>query len=407
MVESTGSRKLAAILMADVVESGRGSGSGNESANRYNRGGNGAGMMGYMRMLTWFALLGGVTIALMAGCHTNPYYDPSRPHHTEDGFKNNYPHDAKPGLWALIGVLIERWWDEPPETAQPWPPPHPPADLVALMERRDNPSITWIGHATLLIQMGGLNIITDPQFSDRASPFNWMGPKRIVPPAIALEKLPHIDVVVISHNHYDHLDEDTLVALAAQLGGAPRFFVPLGLKPWFADLGIDTVEEMDWWDTVRHHGLAIHSVPVQHWSARTRFDTNETLWSGWVLDDGEFRFFFAGDTGYSADFADIGRRLGPFDLAAIPIGAYEPRWFMKVMHVNPEEAVRIHGDLRARYSVGIHWGTFSLSTEALDEPPRLLALALEEADIPPERFFVLSFGETRAMEPLLKQVATE
>jgi L-ascorbate metabolism protein UlaG (beta-lactamase superfamily) len=203
--------------------------------------------------------------------------------------------------------------------------------------------------------------------------------------------------VVISHNHYDHLDLGTVKRLAAQAGGSPRFYVPLGLKPWFSEAGIADVTELDWWDSREMGGVRIHFVPVQHWSKRTLTDRDQTLWGGWVLDHPRYRMFFAGDTGYSKDFADIGRRFGRFDLAALPIGAYEPRWFMAPYHVNPAEAIQIRQDLNAKVALGVHWGTFEMTDEPLDEPPQVLARELARRGIPPESFFVLKHGETRRL----------
>jgi L-ascorbate metabolism protein UlaG (beta-lactamase superfamily) len=210
--------------------------------------------------------------------------------------------------------------------------------------------------------------------------------------------MPHIDVVVISHNHYDHLDEGTVKRLARQPGGSPTFFVPLGLKAWMASKGIhDKVVELDWWEKQSLGTSTFTAVPVQHWSARSLWDRNHTLWGGWRVDTPQGSVFFAGDTGYSEDFKDIRRRLGPVDIALLPIGAYEPRWFMSVMHVNPDEAVKIHADLEARQSVAMHWGTFVLTDEPMDEPPRKLAHALREAGIPHDRFWVMKHGETRKL----------
>jgi L-ascorbate metabolism protein UlaG (beta-lactamase superfamily) len=208
------------------------------------------------------------------------------------------------------------------------------------------------------------------------------------------------------------------------------FFVPLGVKAWFLGHGMQNVVELDWWESATHGGLAFHLVPVQHWSARTPWDRDRTLWGGWIvehpraaarsrlssgsggiaqaskaLDTPEFRFFFAGDTGYSLDFKDIAARFSPIDLAAIPIGGYEPRWFMSIMHVNPEEAVKIHQDLRARQSVGMHWGTFILTDEPLDEPPHRLASARRTAGVSPENFFLMKHGETCRLAPMMRLVA--
>ena len=223
----------------------------------------------------------------------------------------------------------------------------------------------------------------------------------MVAPPLALDELPHIDLVVISHNHYDHLDHKTVQGLNLQSGAAPRFYVPLALAPWFNKRGIDDVVELDWWDGRQHGELSIHFVPAQHWSARTRLDRNKTLWGGWMIEHRDFRFYFAGDTGYSQDFKDIAERFAPIDIAAIPIGAYEPRWFMKTQHVNPAEAVRIHQDLGARYSIGMHWGTFILTDEPIDEPPKAFARAREAAGIPEQEFFLMDFGQTLSVDALL------
>ncbi|MDP2647603.1 MAG: MBL fold metallo-hydrolase, partial [Desulfobacterales bacterium] len=256
-------------------------------------------------------------------------------------------------------------------------------------------TLTWIGHATMLLQLKGINILTDPQYSERASPFQWTGPRRVVPPGLALDKTPPIHLVIISHDHYDSLDRPSLRKLYARKGGGETtFLVPLGLKRWFEAEGIRRVIELDWWDQYDYRDLKITAVPVQHWSQRRPFERNKTLWAGWVVQSADFRFFFAGDTGYAGIFKEIGSKLGPFDLSAIPIGAYEPRWFMRTFHVNPREAVRIHLDVRSKKSVAMHWGTFPLTDEPLDEPPGKLAEALKELRVPEEAFQVLQHGET-------------
>ncbi|MFN0315474.1 MAG: MBL fold metallo-hydrolase [Burkholderiales bacterium] len=333
-------------------------------------------------------------VTALAACSApNPYYDASKPHHTREGFRNNYPHDPKGSFWAWQWERLRRGLPKKPPEGYRF-------DFVKQsILQLPNPSVTWIGHATVLLRVGGLNILTDPQFSERASPVPFAGPKRVVPPAIPLRELPHIDAVLISHSHYDHLDAPSVTALAKQPGGPPLFFVGLGLKTWFAQLGIENVAEMDWWEQRTLSGVTIHFAPVQHWSARTPFDASRTLWGAYVVEHPELRFFFAGDTGYSKDFADIGERFGPIDLAALPIGAYEPRWFMRIFHVNPEEAVQIHSDLKARHSMAIHWGTFErLTDESLYEPPMRLAQALKARNLADDAFWVLRHGETRSIE---------
>ncbi|MFM7784334.1 MAG: MBL fold metallo-hydrolase, partial [Gammaproteobacteria bacterium] len=269
------------------------------------------------------------------------------------------------------------------------------------------PTVTWIGHASVLAQFSGLNVMTDPVFSQRASPVSFTGPMRAQPPGLTLAQLPRIDVVLVSHNHYDHLDEASVQALNAQPGGAPQFVVPLGLKAWFAERGITRVVELDWWDSHRLQGPAgeveVVLTPAQHWSGRTLADRLATLWGGFAVFGPDLHFYYSGDTGYSPDFREIRRRFaarqtaGGFDIALIPVGAYEPRWFMREQHVNPEEAVQVHLDVGARRSMGVHWGTFNLTDEALDEPPRALARALQAKGLGPDNFFLLAVGETRRL----------
>jgi len=253
----------------------------------------------------------------------------------------------------------------------------------------DKIQCTWIGHASMLVQMEGVNILTDPVWSERCSMVQFAGPKRIRPTPCTLKELPKIDAVVISHNHYDHLDYNTVKAL----GNTPRWFVPKGVKAWFTGMGIDNVVELSWWEEAKlTENIKFVCTPCQHWSKRTPFDDNKVLWSSWAMIGASKRFFFTGDTGYCSGFQEIGRELGPFDLAAIPIGAYEPRWFMKPQHVNPEEAVQIHIDLRARNSLGMHWGTFVLTDEDALEPPKKLIEAKQQKNVPLEDFVVLNIG---------------
>jgi L-ascorbate metabolism protein UlaG (beta-lactamase superfamily) len=270
-------------------------------------------------------------------------------------------------------------------------------DLEPFRARGPEPRLAWFGHDTFLLSIGGVLVLTDPHLTGRASPVSFIGPHRYVPLPVRIEDLPRVDVVVISHNHYDHLDLGTVQRLNAQPGGAPQFLVPLGLKAWLAEAGIVRVIELDWWQHAAVGGLTLHLVPAQHFSARTPFDTDRTLWGGWIVDHPSFRFYFAGDTGYGPLFKEIGRRFAPIDLAALPVGSYEPRWFMRSVHIDPEEAVQIHIDVGARRSVGMHWGTFQLTDEALDEPPRALAAALQQHGISAETFFVMQFGEVRGL----------
>ncbi|MBU6291397.1 MAG: MBL fold metallo-hydrolase [Burkholderiales bacterium] len=323
-------------------------------------------------------------------------------------FQNNYLNFEPPGLFDFLKWRWNALRDGHPKSAQ-IPTPIVTADLAFIHANSQagslmQPAVTWVGHATALVQFAGLTVLTDPIFSERASPLSLVGPKRAQPPGIALKDLPHIDVVLISHNHYDHLDEASVRALASQAGGAPLFVVPSGVKTWFTDLRITNVVELAWWQTHRMQSssgpVEIVLTPVQHWSGRSLTDRMDTLWGGFAVFTKDFHFFHVGDTSYSRDFQDIATRFADrqpahgFDLVLIPIGAYAPRWFMKDQHVDPEEAVQIHKDLRARQSVAYHWGTFSLSNEALDDPPIALAAALQAQGIPATAFSAIPIGQT-------------
>ena len=261
-------------------------------------------------------------------------------------------------------------------------------------------NVIWVGHATLLLNHQDVTVLTDPQFSGRASPFQFAGPKRVTPVPFSIADLPEIDIVIISHNHYDHLDEASIRQLA-RLQPQIRYLVPLGLAPLLRTWGAQNVEELDWWQPVQHGDVLIQPTPVQHWSKRTTLDRNKTLWAGWMLQWPDFSFYFAGDTGYSSDFRETAKRLGSPTLAAIPIGAYAPRDFMKSSHVNPEEAVTMFQDLGAQYAIGIHWGTFKLTLEEMNEPPIRLKAALTAAGISTDVFRALQHGEDWAL-PFVK-----
>ena len=319
------------------------------------------------------------------------------PRQGTDGVRNTYPHPDKPSFLAWQWERLRDGLPQPPPGG--WNLPAMQTDPVALSAPGNNPSVTWVGHATMLVRLAGKNMLFDPIFSERASPVGFAGPRRVVPLPIDIPQLPRIDVVMISHNHYDHLDVESIKRLAAMPQGSPRFLVPQGLKAWFVDLGITRVDEYDWWQNTREDTLKITFVPVQHWSKRRLNDTNQTLWGGWVVEGEGLRLIHTGDTGYSKDFQDIGARLGPFDMAFIPIGAYAPRWFMKIMHIDVPEAVQVRADLRARRAIGMHWGTFeSLADEPLDEPPQQLARMRAERGLSRMDFDVMMIGETRQLE---------
>jgi N-acyl-phosphatidylethanolamine-hydrolysing phospholipase D len=338
-------------------------------------------------------------------------------HHTSAGFRNNYIDSVSKSLGDLLRWQWQRLRNRPPGPTLPTP--RVDADLGyirrnALAGGHMEPTVTWIGHATVLVQASGLNVLTDPIFSLRASPLQFAGPKRSQAPGIALGDLPHIDVVVISHNHYDHLDRASVQALAKQAGGAPLFLVPLGLKAWMERLGVARAVELDWSEVYLHQGVEFQFTPAQHWSGRSLSDRNRTLWGGWAVLGADFHWFFTGDTGYSRDFIDTQQRLAPrhtaeqggsFDVALIAVGACLPRWFMKDQHVDLHEALQIHLDLRAKCSVGVHWGTFALADDPLDQPIHELPEVRLAKAVPKESFFLLPIGGTRRLPKRLEHEA--
>jgi N-acyl-phosphatidylethanolamine-hydrolysing phospholipase D len=257
-------------------------------------------------------------------------------------------------------------------------------DGRSLAGREGSASLTWVGHATFAVHDDEDVFLTDPHFGPRA-----LLPKRRTPPGVPLESIPAHAFAVVSHNHYDHLDAFSVDRLPKDM----PWFVPLGLASWFRARGRENVVELDWWQSAQHGRWSVTCVPVQHWSARIEHGRNKTLWCGWLLDSGKRRFFFAGDTGYFHGFEEIGRRFGSIDVAMLPIGAYEPRWFMRSQHMDPSEAYRAFRDLGARYMVPMHWGTFDLTDEPLDEAPRELARVLETSEEDPSRVRVMAVGE--------------
>lgn len=256
-------------------------------------------------------------------------------------------------------------------------------------------SITFVNHSTFLIQLYGMNILTDPIWSERSSPFSWIGPKRMRPPGIKFEDLPPIDIVLISHNHYDHLDIPTLKRIYED--HRPRFYTPLGVAKFLEENNILGATDMDWWDELAlSNHLKLVNVPAQHFSGRGMADKDATLWSGYVIKSNSGNIYFAGDTGYNDRlFRKIGEECAPINLSLIPIGAYRPQWFMSPIHVSPEEAVQIHSDTKSEKSVAIHFGTFPMADDGMHEPVRDLEKALKEAGISNKDFMVMKEGEIR------------
>jgi len=255
--------------------------------------------------------------------------------------------------------------------------------------------VTFIGHATFLIQTAAGNILTDPMYSQRAGPLNVMGPRRVRQPAVLFDDLPRIATVLLSHNHYDHCDLPTLRMIAERFD--PIIVTPIGNGPIARSAGFRRIEELDWWQDEKTSALPITLTPAQHFSARGPFDKNRALWGGFMLTAGSRRIYFAGDTAYGPFFRDIRGRLGPIDLALLPIGAYEPRWLLRPVHTDPEEAVRACREVGARRMAPMHWSTFLLSTEPVLEPLRRVRAAWEAAGLPREDLWDLPIGQSRAL----------
>ncbi|MDF1628675.1 MAG: MBL fold metallo-hydrolase [Alcanivoracaceae bacterium] len=303
------------------------------------------------------------------------------------------------GLKDFFRWQIEAGGGFPPGKRFPLlkPDPH------LLAEPATAPRLTWLGHASFLFQFKNCNVLTDPVFSERCSPVQFIGPKRYTPAPLQVSELPLITHVLISHNHYDHLDEKTVRDLHRRFGDQLQFFVPTGVADWFTKRGINNVVELGWWQSSVDSGdhAELFCLPTQHFSGRSATDRNASLWCSWLMDIDGFRFYFAGDTGYASLFRDIGTLFAPIDLALLPIGAYDPRWFMGPVHVDPDEALRIHQDIGARCSVAMHWGTFVLTSEAMDEPPRRLRQAMAQAGIQDDVFRVFQHGETQQFAELI------
>ena len=285
---------------------------------------------------------------------------------------------------------VLRFWRSKGEWT-PWPervddpPCPPPAGPVS----DGQAALTFVGHVTFLIRIGGCTLLTDPVWSEHAGPFGRLGPKRARPPALPFEALPNLDTVLVSHGHYDHMDLPTL----KRLSGTP-VVAGLGNRRYLERRGVRPVHELDWWQSVDLGGARITFVPAQHWSSRTLLDRNTTLWGGFVIEAGGLTVYFCGDAGYSPHFREIAARFPRIDAALLPIGAYEPRWFMTPQHMNPDEAVRAHRDLGARISVAMHFGTFRLTPEGIAEPVAALAQARAAHGVDDQAFRVPRFGET-------------
>ena len=304
--------------------------------------------------------------------------------------------------WRDVASL---WWGFVTASREQTQPPAPAGHVLpreaamaglAAQQQRGDDGLTWLGHASFLLRLAGKTVLTDPFLSEIASPFSSLGPKRFAGPGLAAEDLPQIDVVVVSHNHYDHLDLRTLQRLPGK--ASTRLVVPTGVGPLVRDLGFAQVHELRWGESLQVGALRVAAAPVVHFSGRGLFDRDSTLWTGYVLEAPERRLFFAGDTAYHPTaFKALRERIGPVDVALLPIGAYEPRQMMGHVHVDPEEAVAIGRDLQARRVVAMHWGTIVLSTEPPFEPPQRFRTAGRAAGLDDDRLWVMAIGETRSL----------
>lgn len=321
----------------------------------------------------------------------NPWYNPSLKHHTPDGFRNIDFTGHQPGD-------VERWRKERKAAGLPKPPSLGYHDFVrqwwqpAELNDLSEDGVWWLGHASVLLRLDGQYLLTDPVFSRRASPLPFVGPERKTPPVISVETLPRLDALVISHNHYDHLDSATVRRLLRRFPDL-TVFVPLGLGDWFRRRGAKSIIELDWWQSAVFQGLAITAVPAQHWSMRTFWNRNRSLWCGWVFEGTMQRFWFSGDTGYSPQLLAIPERLGEITAAALPAGAYAPRWFMSAHHMDPQSAIALWQQMGMPRAFPIHWGVFELADESLDEPVLELTQALSNVAPINDNFRILKIGQ--------------
>ncbi len=322
-------------------------------------------------------------------------------HRPEGGFINPWPSAQMHGFMDFLKwSLVERRRN--PRRPDPDPSVFTRADPAFAVPRSapDRLTVTWVGHTSFLIQIAGLNVLLDPVWSLRASPLQFIGPRRWVPPAVEFDRLPPIDAVVLSHDHYDHLDAPTISHIAHRYP-ASLWFAPLGVGLFLRHRGAREVIERDWWEESSIGSLQLASVPAQHFSGRTLGTRNKTLWSGWTLRSPDHSLLFAGDTALHPEFGAISSRLGPFDLAILPIGAYEPRWFMGSVHMNPEDCIKAFTQLAAAQPgrrlrmAAAHWGTFKLTDEPMDEPPARMRELWREGGLDSNDLWIMRHGETR------------
>lgn len=356
-------------------------------------------------MIWSFAIIGTFAVALFAVDkllsapkykeNTSDHFDGKRFINPNDTVTHNYGDVLK---WWLSGNDKGVWHNLTEQKSTP--------QFISPQERnRGDCHITFVNHATFLLQLDGQNILTDPIWSHRASPYQWIGPKRMSNPGIPFDDLPTIDTVLISHNHYDHLDTRTVKKLKEEHN--PQFIVPLGVEKYLHEKGISNTVRLDWWEKVELDGqLDLTAVPAQHFSGRGLFDRNKTLWCGYVLHTSLGNIYFAGDTGYGNFVKDIGNKFGPMYTSIIPIGAYKPRWFMKSIHMSPEEAVKAHQDVQSQYSIGMHFGTFPMADDGMYEPAEDLAKARDKYQLTEKEFFILEQGESHKANAVTSATGT-
>jgi N-acyl-phosphatidylethanolamine-hydrolysing phospholipase D len=345
-----------------------------------------------------------LALAILFACTSTPFEHSEQvsssnhpKHHTSSGYQN-YPFVETAAPKGLLFYFRRVW-------SSVFVPDIPDAHKLSewesteLLNSIESDSITWLGHASFLIRVANKTILTDPFLSKYASPVSWAGPTRFVESPIPINKLPSIDIVIVSHNHYDHLDDETVSNLKNK--DNIHVVVALGLKPFFIERGYSMVTELDWGQSVSVEGIEMTAEPAVHDSARSIFDHNETLWASWVINSSQKRIFFIGDTGYSDTiFNDLGDKYGSFDYAILPIGAYEPRELMWMSHTTPEEAVSIGIDVRAKTLIASHWGTVSsLSDEPIFHPPIRFKKSGADSGLSNKNLWTMKVGETRPLLP--------
>ena len=351
--------------------------------------------MGWSERFRRLAVLAATVGALLVGCapYGGPIVPDRAPHHTPEGFRNWPPID-EPGVDEIVSDRVSL----AARTRRRTPPPD---FALSVDEARAGwtalngaDGMMWIGHDTMLIQIAGTTVLTDPVYRGSMTPLPPFGPLRIVPPALPIEALPRIDIVVISHDHYDHFEPDTIRRIAAR--DRPLCLVPLGVAPR-RSLGCEQTRELDWGQRATRGPLTLHFLPAQHESGRGMFDRNRTLWGSWLIESAQRRIYFAGDTGFGPHFAEIARRFAPIDVAIMPVGAYLPRSPNALLHISPDEAVRALQALNAARMVPVHWGTYALGSDAVFAPIVDLPRAAGRAGVEPGRIWMLRIGETRAL----------